>query len=313
MKIILSLLATLLLSACAREPSSHNSSASLAHIDRLDDFPSRYVIPRRVDIWLPRQYFTQPDQPLPVLYMHDGQNLFNPDDANFDVAWEVDNIGQRLMDEGRIRPAIVVGIWSTPRRRLEYFPEGAAAYFSPQDVAAIEALKAHLGETPELGYQGDEYLKFLVEELKPYVDSHYRTLPDRANTLIAGSSMGGLISAYAISEYPQVFGRAACVSTHWPLLFNNDNPGPAESLRQYLVDHLPPAGQHRIYFDFGTATLDQYYEVHQLKVDKLMAAKGYVQGRDWVTKKFPGAEHNEKAWQARMDVILEFLLAPSAQ
>ena len=311
MKIMLNLLISLLfLNGCATPSLHSNATAAQSRIDYLNAFSSRYVIPRNVEVWLPRQYFLTPNTALPVLYMHDGQNLFSPHSANFGVAWEVDDIAQRLMDEGRIKPAIIVGIWSTPQRRMEYFPERAASYFSEQDKSVIEKLKLHLGEGKNSEYRADDYLKFIVQELKPYIDTHYRSLPERENTLIAGSSMGGLISLYALSEYPQVFGGAAGVSTHWPLFFNNEQMGPAEKLRDYLRDYFPVAGQHRIYFDFGTATLDQYYEVHQLQVDNIMRAKGYVQGRDWVTKKFPGAEHNEQAWQARMDTILQFLLKP---
>lgn len=311
MKIILSLLLTTLLLACSQLSQELSPSASSSpRIDYLPQFSSQYVVPRNVEVWLPRQYFSNPQQALPVLYMHDGQNLFNASSSNFGVAWEVDDIAQRLMDEGKIQPAIIVGIWSTAQRRMEYFPERAAQYFSEQDVAVLDQLKQHLGAGKSTEYLADDYLRFIVSELKPYIDRHYRSLPERTNTLIAGSSMGGLISIYALAEYPEVFGSAAGVSTHWPLFLNNDHPGPAASLRQYLQVQLPRASTHRIYFDYGTATLDQYYEVHQQQVDALMVEKGYVQGRDWVTKKFPGAEHNEQAWQARIDVILDFLLKP---
>lgn len=311
MKIILSLLLTTLLLACSQlSQESSPSAASSPRIDYLPQFASQYVVPRNVEVWLPRQYFSNPQQALPVLYMHDGQNLFNASSSNFGVAWEVDDIAQRLMDEGKIQPAIIVGIWSTAQRRMEYFPERAAQYFSEQDGAVLDQLKQHLGAGKNTEYLADDYLHFIVKELKPYIDRHYRSLPERTNTLIAGSSMGGLISIYALAEYPEVFGSAAGVSTHWPLFLNNDHPGPAASLRQYLQVQLPRASTHRIYFDYGTATLDQYYEIHQQQVDALMVEKGYVQGRDWVTKKFPGAEHNEQAWQARIDVILEFLLKP---
>ncbi|UUA72133.1 alpha/beta hydrolase [Cellvibrio sp. QJXJ] len=311
MKIMLNLLISLLfLNGCATPSLHSNATAAQSRIDYLNAFSSRYVIPRNVEVWLPRQYFLTPNTALPVLYMHDGQNLFSLHSANFGVAWEVDDIAQRLMDEGKIQPAIIVGIWSTAQRRMEYFPERAAQYFSEQDGAVLDQLKQHLGAGKNTEYLADDYLRFIVSELKPYIDRHYRSLPERTNTLIAGSSMGGLISIYALAEYPEVFGSAAGVSTHWPLFLNNDHPGPAASFRQYLQVQLPRASTHRIYFDYGTATLDQYYEIHQQQVDALMVEKGYVQGRDWVTKKFPGAEHNEQAWQARIDVILEFLLKP---
>jgi predicted alpha/beta superfamily hydrolase len=156
-------------------------------------------------------------------------------------------------------------------------------------------------------FLGDEYLKFIVKELKPYIDENYRTEKDKDDTAICGSSMGGLISLYAICEYPEVFGKAACISTHWPVLFNNDNMGPSQAIRNYLTNNLPKPSQHKIYFDYGTETLDQYYEVHQKKVDSILTLKKYKKGKNWETKKFQGAAHNEKSWQERFDGVLKFL------
>ena len=93
----------------------------------------------------------------------------------------------------------------------------------------------------------DKYLSFLIKELKPYMDQNYRTKPDQKNTFIMGSSMGGMISAYAISEYPEIFGGAACLSTHWPLGGN--------SVTSWYENHWPSAGEHKIYFDRGTVGL----------------------------------------------------------
>ena len=105
----------------------------------------------------------------------------------------------------------------------------------------------------------DNYLKFLVDELKPFIDETYPTQSDRDNTFVIGSSMGGLISAYAIAEYPDVFGGAACMSTHWPV---GDGV-----VVQWLNDHLPSAGTHRVYFDHGTETFDAEYEPYQQQMD----------------------------------------------
>jgi len=242
-----------------------------ARIDHLGLMQSRVVDARNVDVWLPRQYFENPEQRFAVLYMHDGQNLFDAATSGYGVAWEVDDAAQRLMDEGKIRPVIIVGVWNTPKRRVEYFPEKAANYFTEQDNAILDEFKKHLGVTGV--YLADEYLQFVVKELKPQIDNKYRTLSDKPNTFVAGSSMGGLISMYAVAEYPNVFGGAGCVSTHWPLLFNNDHMSLSNSIRNYMIDRFPVAGDHRVYFDFGTETLDQFYEVHQLKVDKICARK----------------------------------------
>ena len=273
---------------------------------KIDNFESKFVTSRNVEIWLPQQYFESEDKKFPVLYMHDGQNVFDPVTSSFGTAWEADATAEKMINEGKVKPFIIVTSWCTDKRYAEYFPEKAAKYFTKEDLDNIAKSKQQTGPLDE-ELLGDEYLKFLTSELKPYVDENFRTLTDAKNTSICGSSMGGLISLYAICEYPEVFGPAACVSTHWPLLFDNTFMGPSEAVRKYMAAKLPSPANHRIYFDYGTETLDQYYEVHQKKVDAIMASKGYKKGKNWVTRKFEGAEHSEKSWQLRMDVIFSFL------
>ncbi len=279
-------------------------------MDKLVNFPSAFVSPRNLGIWLPRQYQQQPEQHFPVLYMQDGQNLFD-ETIEIENSWQLDETAQRLMDEGKIQPAIIVGIWNSWIRRLDYFPQKAANYFSPEDEVIIAEAKQELGDPLDTPWQGDAYLKFIVQEVKPYIDTHYRTLPQQEHTMVAGSSYGGLISLYALAEYPDIFSAAACLSTHWPILYSNSHMSPSEAIRAYLREHLPIAGNHRIYFDYGSEGLDQYYEVHQLQVDKIMQNKGYTSGRDWMTRSFPGTDHTERDWAARLDVVLEFLLKPT--
>jgi len=275
---------------------------------RVDNFKSAHVKERNIDIWLPAAYFENTNQKFPVLYMHDGQNLFDSSKAGYGTAWEADDIAAKLIKEGKVQPFIIVGVWNTDLRYFEYFPEKAAQYLSAADREQMEKVRQQMG-IKQADFLGDEYLKFLTAELKPYIDKNYRTIAGPESTSVAGSSMGGLISMYAICEYPNIFGQAACVSTHWPLLFDNSNMNPSDAVRKYMEEHLPDPKGHRIYFDYGTATLDQYYEVHQKMVDELMRTKGYTEGGNWVTRKFEGAEHNEKSWQARLDVIFEFLYA----
>ena len=112
--------------------------------------------------------------------------------------------------------------------------------------------------------------------------------------------MGGLISAYAVAQYSQVFGGAACLSTHWPIADGAVIP--------YLAAHLPDPETHKFYFDHGTATLDAQYAPYQDKMDAAMPAAGYIQGKNWISRTYPGADHSEKSWSARIDVPLEFLL-----
>lgn len=279
---------------------------SKSEIVRIENFKSEFVKPRNIEIWLPPGYHDSPDKKYPVLYMHDGQNVFNPKTAMNNTAWEADNTAERMVRSKLIEPVIIVAIWNTDQRYMEYFPEKAAQNFTQQDTDALSKTKKMAGvEGNE--YLGDEYLKFLTKELKPYVDTKYRTLSDRANTAICGSSMGALISLYAICEYPDIFGQAACVSTHWPILLNDGNPGPSVAVKRYFLEHLPSPESHRIYFDYGTATLDQTYENHQKGVDNMMKKKGYQLGVNWVSRKFENADHSEKSWQERFHHIMQFL------
>ena len=273
------------------EPS-HIAPHGSGRYHHYEDFPSQHVAPRSVDIWLPPGYAAGAAR-YPVLYMHDGQNVFAPALAFTGVDWGVDEAIERLMLAGR-QAVIVVGIWNTPVRRREYMPQQPLAGPGNEQVAARFAEYA---DGPPLS---DAYLQLLVEEVKPFVDATYRTLPAQPDTLIMGSSMGGLVSLYALCRYPQVFGGAGCLSTHWPI--------GGMALVDAMAALLPPPGSHRIYFDFGTATLDAQYEPFQTAMDAHMVAAGYRRDDDWITLKFEGADHTEAAWRARVEIPLRFLL-----
>lgn len=261
---------------------------------RHEAFASREVAARNVDVWLPPGYDPAGSERYPVVYMHDGQNLFDPAISYGGVDWAIDEILTGLIATGEVRPAIVVGIWNSGMARYaEYMPRKAVP------SGRVEFLEGQPGLTAEQ-LASDRYLRFIVAELKPFIDRQYRTLPGRADTFVMGSSMGGLISAYAVSEYPDIFGGAACVSTHWP--------AGRGQVADYLAAHLPQPGAHRLYFDFGTATLDAGYEPYQRRLDAALRERGYTAGKDWVTLKFEGAEHSEKAWRLRAGLPLEFLL-----
>jgi predicted alpha/beta superfamily hydrolase len=251
-------------------------------------FPSRFVAARNVEVWLPPAYHARPRDRYPVLYVHDGQNVFAPATSFVGVDWGLDETMTRLVAERRIRPAVVVAIWHSADRTAEYLPRKALTRSGgTRDTIAVRGLS-------------DAYLRFLVEELKPYIDSMYRTLPSRDNTFLMGSSMGGLISLYGVLEYPQLFGGAACLSTHWPA-------GDTATVA-YLPSALPKPGNNRFYFDHGTATLDSVYPPLQARVDSAMRTAGYAHGVDWTTRVFPGADHSERSWRNRVSVPLIFLL-----
>ncbi len=264
-----------------------------ARIETHAALPSKFVAPRRVDVWLPPGYDTNPTERYPVVYMHDGQNLFDPATSYGGVPWAADEALLRLMATRQTRGAIIVGIWNTSARFSEYLPEKAVPAAAYADLVAQFKLSA-------IPPQGDAYLKYLVTELKPFIDRTYRTSPEPEHTSTLGSSMGAFISAYAICEYPDVFGRAGCVSIHWPL-------GDGVVIG-WLAHHLPKPGTHRIYFDFGTETLDAAYEPYQRKMDAIMQAAGYRAGDDWLTCKFAGAQHSERSWRERVDIPLAFFL-----
>jgi len=257
------------------------------------DFPSDFVSPRTITVWLPPDYMREPDRRYRVLYAHDGQNLFDPKTSYIGVDWGLHEALGRLQAEGVDCP-LVVGIWNTPRRYREYDPRKVfEEYLSRQ-----EQIRYALKHGRPLG---DSYLKFIVQELKPFIDKRFRTqFTEKANFML-GSSMGGIISAYALCEYPDIFGAAACLSTHWPT--GNGK------MSAYLPDHLPDPQNHRFYFDYGTETIDAQYEPFQHRVDEVMRRKGYVEGGNWVTQKFPGEDHSERAWRRRLEIPLRFLLS----
>ena len=140
--------------------------------------------------------------------------------------------------------------------------------------------------------------------MKPHVDAHYRTKPAREHTSVMGSSMGGLISLYALTRHPDVFGAGGMVSTHFP-----EGDG---ALVGWFGDKLPDPATHRLYFDYGTQTLDYNYEPYQDRMDAAVEAAGYVRGGNWTTRKFEGDDHSERAWRNRVHVPLQFLIAGEA-
>jgi predicted alpha/beta superfamily hydrolase len=276
-------------------------------IQRIDSFKSKYVTARNIDIWLPEGYDNQ--KKYPVLYMHDGQMLFDSAITWNKASWDVDDVVTNLRKQNKISPVIVVGIWNGgATRHADYFPQKPFESLStPQKKMIYDAARSN-GYSVFGNYeiQSDNYLKFIVKELKPYIDSAYATAKDFKNTFIGGSSMGGLISMYAICEYPTVFGAAICMSTHWPGIFSmQDNPIPA-AFNGYMEKHLPSAQNHKIYFDFGTKTLDSLYEPLQKQIDQTMRNKGYTKAH-WETLKFEGDEHAEFAWRRRLHIPLSFI------
>lgn len=290
---------------CAQNLLPKVSSGTLI---RLDSFPSKYVEKRNIDIWFPEGYST--DNKYAAVYMHDGQMLFDSSTSWNRQSWDVDDVGQLLIHEKKVRPFIVVGIWNNgSSRHTDYFPQKPFEYLSVKQQQDIYETVRNNGFKvfQQKIINSDGYLKFLVHELKPFIDKNYSVYRDRMNTYVMGSSMGGLISMYAICEYPEVFGAAACLSTHWPGIFNMENNPIPDSFYRYLENNLPNPNLNRIYFDYGTTTLDAMYPPLQAEVDKIMIKKGFT-ARSCTTLKFEGEDHSEKAWKRRLHVPLKFFL-----
>lgn len=277
-------------------------------IDRIEKMASKYVDARNVDVWLPEGYTHK--KRYAVLYMHDGQMLYDSATTWNKKSWDVDKTISRLNEEGKLQDCIVVGIWNGDKsRHADYFPQKPFESLDTTQKEYVLNSARNNGASIFGNYQiqSDGYLKFLVLELKPFIDKKYATLKDAAHTFIAGSSMGGLISMYAICEYPKVFGGAACLSTHWPGIFiTKDNPIPAAFVT-YMKNNLPNPKNHKIYFDYGDKTLDAMYPPLQKKVDEIMVEKGFTE-KNWETKFFPGKDHSENSWKERFDFPLQFLL-----
>jgi len=284
-----------------------DQKASSGRIDKYEDFPSKFVTSRNVEVWLPDGY--NPKKKYAVLYMHDGQMLYDASTSWNKQAWDVDDVASKLIQEGKVQDLIVVGVWNGGKtRHTDYFPQKPFESMNADQKDFVIKQLQNMGRTTETFQPiSDNYLKFMVTELKPFIDKKYSVYTDRKHTFIAGSSMGGLISIYAICEYPKIFGGAACLSTHWPGTFSVENNPVPDAFVTYLKGNLPNPKTHNIYFDYGDQTLDAMYPSLQLKVDEVMKSKGFTE-KSWTTKFFPGDDHSEKSWNRRLNVPFEFLL-----
>ncbi|MEM9718479.1 MAG: sulfatase-like hydrolase/transferase [Bacteroidota bacterium] len=266
---------------------------------KIEEFPSIYIGHRSIEILTPT-HITYGEE-FPVIYMFDGQNLFHAFEGfegKMNKGWRVQHVIDSLSESGEIPNAIIVGIDNNgPNRFSEYMPAKPEAGLAimTKDNTAWEAQV--LRENPPTS---DSLLKFLVQELKPFIDSSFPANPKPSHTFLAGSSMGGLIAAYGVGEYPEVFGGAACLSTHWVPLDG--------VFLSYIEENLPDPATHKLYFDYGTEGLDNLYESYQNVADDFLKKHGYEPEKNWITKKFEGAKHHEDDWHARLHFPLTFLL-----
>jgi hypothetical protein len=267
-----------------------------------------YVNARNIDIWLPPGY--DETKKYPAVYMNDGQMLFDSSITWNKKEWGIDEVAGQLIEQGMIKPFIAVGIWNGgAARHREYLPQKPFSELSSFDQNRILAA-GRSDSSPVFNGDSilsDSYLQFLTKELIPFIQKNYAVSRKRKNTFIMGSSMGGLISLYALCEYPRIFGGAACLSTHWPGIFSKENNPYPKSLFRYLEKRIPSSSTHKFYFDRGTVTLDSMYASYQNESDSLFYKKGYEE-KSYMSKIFEGEPHDENAWRKRIDQPLRFLL-----
>jgi predicted alpha/beta superfamily hydrolase len=229
------------------------------------------ILPRDIVVWLPPDYEQNLEEYYPVLYMHDGQNLFDPNSSFTKIDWQMDEAADSLIRKNKIKPIIIVGIYNTTDRYEEYSPTS----------------------------KGNYYMQFITTKLKPIIDSNYRTLKDRKNTAVGGSSMGGLISFMLIWNYPNYFSKAACFS---PAFKYRDF-----DYTQTIKNFQGNKKEINIYLDNGGVGLDtQLQQGVDLMID-VLKEKYFIFGKDLFVVIDSTADHNESAWAKRVPQMLQIL------
>jgi predicted alpha/beta superfamily hydrolase len=238
---------------------------------------------RDIVVWLPPGYGLARRRH-PVVYFHDGQNIFDPATAFTGRAWQAGERATELIRAHAIVAPILVGIYNTGAGRMnEYAP-------TPADGTGPG------GASGRSTGDAKRYAKFVVTELKPFIDSHYLTLPGPRHTAVVGSSLGGLVSLYFALWHPRVFGHAAALS---PSLWWDDRT----VLRDF--SRLRKKPDVRLWLDMGTA--EPGWEAIRILRDTLVS-KGWQPGVDLAYREEPGAEHSEDAWAARLGDVLQWML-----
>lgn len=240
---------------------------------------------RDLAVYLPPGYDdpANAEKRYPVLYMNDGQNLFNEVTSYQGVEWKLDEAAEKLITDGKIDPLIIVGIFNSEQRTREFTPKS-------------------LGKSGSDG-AGEVYGQFVVETVKPFIDSMYRTNPDRAHTGIGGSSMGALIALSIVKQYPDKFGKIALLTPH---LWCNGKP-----IYAMAGEDLGFMKGAKVWLDMGSAGGDNYPGKDPLadaqQFAKKLESSELARDKDLKYSEYPGGEHKESAWQTRCDQVLMWL------
>jgi predicted alpha/beta superfamily hydrolase len=245
---------------------------------KYENFRSKFLRNQRdIVVYVPPDYDQQPERRYPVLYMHDGQNLFDAATAFNGQDWHVAQTADYAISAGLVEPLIVVGLYNTGKTRLrEYTPTSV----------------------PRLGGgRADRYAKFLIEEVKPVVDRDYRTKQEASQTGIAGSSLGGLVSIYLGLKFSNVFSKIAALS---PSVWWN------QRVIVRFAQAAPVEPRPRIWLDIGTREGPRIVDDVE-KFRDVLLSKGWQNDRDLHYERVEGAEHNEAAWAGRVGPFLQFL------
>jgi predicted alpha/beta superfamily hydrolase len=267
-----------------RARGKKSPAAILSALQIHKDLQSQFLAKGRdVIIYLPPDYHQNSARRYPVFYMHDGQNLFDPNTSyikgNY---WRVGETAQALILSGQIEPLIIVGIYNAGEQRInEYTPT--------------------YDDKHKVGGQIDQYGRMLVEELKPFIDSQYRTLPAGEHTAMGGSSLGGLATLYLGFKYPQVFSRLAVLS---PSIWWGN--GAIVGIAQSLPGKLPL----RIWLDMGTRE-GRWGIASARLLRNALKEKGWSTRSDLKYFEARGAQHTESEWAKRVEPLLKFLFPPN--
>ena len=234
-------------------------------------YANRLKNERTIIVWLPESYQTNSRKRYPVLYAHDGQNLFDPKTSFIGVDWQIDETADSLIRNGEIEEIIIVGIYNTPERVQEY---------SDTEI-------------------GRSYMHFIINDVKPFIDSNYRTLPDRENTAMMGSSMGGLISLYMVWRYPEIFSKAACLSTslQW-------NYG---AVMKEIENYTGPKKKIKLYLDNSGGGSEGGSTPMYQKLNEILIEKGFQEGVDLEYFYDETGDHSERSWATRAWRPLKFM------